>query len=638
MSLQKGGYRLRRDIRRDFRGDLFTDFILPMVFHKGTVFQILNTGSMYGFVVIMIVDKSISKFVDDDDEPVNEFVIKICELHSPNSICGRALKKPGELFKRSISYDTFLREGETQQKIWGERLELGLKQICPAFTYSKIIDIGSSRILIKDLLETLFQSDGNIISYLLREISIHSYDLGFMMMEKIEGVTLKDARKTDSGLYDSTARFMCAAAITLFLRHDVVNTDMNQGNCILNQSTGDITMIDFGLVMTPKYLIECINSRGDTLSTTRSSSPENTFLIRQLKENLLEFQKLQLFFQEGHRKYRSIDTEQQIASMLTFLAHLESRFILMIHGAQAHSHMKPLVEHALRGERPYEHILDIYRSLNQSVNVPATPLKSFMKVGYEHGVASVERPQAYFLTDNPPLLVLKVKAEYESMWIPSKTGKALPSAEELVDAVTKIEDKLRVEKDFQEAIHLGTPDSDNSCYSDLSSGSQESFGSLKSSVNYEFPGSLQEESTESLRPVKQYIPPAPHEGSTPLDSPVDDSQHYGSIPIDSPIDDSQHYGSIPIDSPIPIEDMIKDYYAAIQPPDVRIIEDVPRVDKKRGNPGPLVNPAKGPTIMSGGRPRRGKIRITRRKRRTARRVLKKRKTRKQRKQKTRKIY
>jgi serine/threonine protein kinase len=297
MSLQKGGYRLSREIRRDFRGDLFTEYILPMIFHQGTVFQILNTGSMYGFVVIMTVDMSISKFVNDEDEPVNEFVIKICELHGPNTICGRALKKTGELFKRSISYETFLRECKTQQKIWDERLGLGLKQICPAFTYSKIIEYHnrSNQTLIKELVEKMFQSDGNIIEYLLREISIHLYDLGFMMMEKIEGVTLKDARQVDPGLYDSTARFICAASITLFLSHAVVNTDMNQGNCILNQSTGDITMIDFGLVMTPEYLIQCINSRGDTLRTTRSSSPENTFLIRQLKENLLEFQKLQFF-------------------------------------------------------------------------------------------------------------------------------------------------------------------------------------------------------------------------------------------------------------------------------------------------------------------------------------------------------
>jgi hypothetical protein len=449
---------------------------------------------------------------------------------------------------------------------------------------------------------------------------------------------------------------MCAAAITLFLRHDVVNTDMNQGNCILNQTTGDITMIDFGLVMTPKYLIQCINSRGDTLTTTRSQSPDNTFLIRQLKENLLEFQKLQFFFQEAHRKYRSIDTEQQIASMLTFLAHLESRFILMIHGAQAHSHMKQLVEYALKGEQPYEHILDIYRSLNQPVKGPATPLKEFMKVGYESGIASVERPQEYFLTDNPPLLMLQVKADYASMWIPSKTGKALPSAEELVDAVKKMEEKLSDEEAFQNAIALGTPDSDYSCYSGLSSESH------KSSEIYDLPSSVEEESNDSSRPFQpeQYLPHSPHKGSTPMDEPdefedfqaeqyIFPSPHKGSTPMDESDEfqaeqytlPSPHKGSTPIDSPIPIEAMFQDYYASIQPPDerTRIIEDVPRIDKKRGNLGPLVNSAKGPTTLLGGSPRRNKIRVTKRKRkRKTTNRFKKQKTRKQRKRKTRKLH
>lgn len=641
MGLQKGGYKLRRDIRRDFRGDLFTEFILPMIRHESTTFQILNTDSIYGFVLVMTVDVSISKFVDENEEPVDEFVIKISELFGPNSICGRALKKPGELFKRSVSYDTFLREGSTQQIVWDKRLELGLKQICPAFTYSKIIDYQNNAELIQELVKKLFQSNQNIVSYLKREILIHSYDLGFMMMEKIEGVTLKEARKIEPELYDSTARFMCAAAITLFLRHDVVNTDMNQGNCILNQTTGDITMIDFGLVMTPKYLIQCINSRGDTLTTTRSQSPDNTFLIRQLKENLLEFQKLQFFFQEAHRKYRSIDTEQQIASMLTFLAHLESRFILMIHGAQAHSHMKQLVEHALRGEQPYEHILDIYRSLNQPVKEPATPLKEFMKVGYEHGIASVERPQEYFLTDNPPLLMLQVKADYASMWIPSKTGKALPSAEEFDAAVTKMEAKLMVEKDFQDAIALGTPDSDYSCYSGLSSESQ------KSSEIYELPSSsVEEESNDSSRPFQpeQYFPPSSHKGSTPMDESDEfqaeqfkpPSPHKGSTPMDSPMDESYGFhleqfkppspnmGSTPMDESV-------DY--------LPVIEEATRPDKKRGNHEYLENTATGPTRLSGGRPRRNKIRITKRKRKTkTTNRFKKQKTRKQRKRKTRKLH
>ena len=594
MGLQKGGYKLKKSIRDTLRDDVdvFTEYILPMIRDTSTIFEILNTDSAYGFVVVMkVVDISISKFVDDEDEPVNEFVIKICELHSPNTKCSRTLRKPGELFKQSLSYDMFLREGETQQKIWSERLELGLKQICPAFTSSKIIDHRSGDGLIQELVERLFQSDGNIVSYLKSEIRRNSYDLGFMMMEKIEGVMLKSV----SGLYDSTARFICAAAITLFLKHDVINTDMNQGNCILNPITGEITMIDFGLVMTPKYLIECVNSRGDTLRTT---SPDNTFLIRQLKDNLVEIQKLQLFFHTAHDKYGNIDSEETVASILTFLAHMESRFLLLQYGALANSNMKQLVEHALRGDRAYENILDIYRSLNQPVKTPGTPLKESMKVGYEPRVVSVERPQEYFLTDTP-LLMRKVNADYESMWIPSKTGKALPSALELVHAVELMEAKLSDDAAFQNAMKMGTPDSAYSCFP-----VSESAASSGHSLSYELPGSEEEEdSFISESEPQQYNSHSPHLGSTLMD---DSAEFVVDVPIQA----------------VP----------------QRVIEQATRADKKRANTSDLINEAKGPTTLSGGRPRRYKIRVTKRKRRTSQRVFMKRKTRKQRKQKTRKIY
>jgi len=629
MGLQKGGYKLKKSIRDTLRDDVdvFTLYILPMIRHEGTIFEILNTDSLYGFVVVMkVVDISISKFVNDDDEPVNEFVIKICELHSPNTKCSRTLRKPGELFKKSLSYDMFLRESETQQKIWSERLEMGLQPICPAFTSSKIID---HRELIQELVERLFQSDGNIVSYLKSEIVSNSYDLGFMMMEKIEGVTLKSV----SGLYDSTARFICAASITLFLKHDVINTDMNQGNCILNQITGEITMIDFGLVMTPKYLIECINSRGDTLRTT---SPDNTFLIRQLKDNLVEIQKLQLFFHTAHDKYGNIDSEETVASILTFLAHMESRFLLLQYGALANSNMKQLVEHALRGDRAYENILDIYRSLNQPVKPPGTPLKESMKVGYEPRVVSVERPQEYFLTDTP-LLMRKVNADYESMWIPSKPGKALPSARELVHAVELMEAKLSDDDAFQNAMKMGTPDS---CFPVSERGA-----SSGHSLSYELPGSEEEEEEEDsfsesisandsdvLVPFQfepqQYNSPSPHLGSTPRDNSAE-FLDYAPIQHNPP---SPHFGSTPMDNP----DEFLDYapIQAVPQMDVRVIEQATRPDKKRGNDEYLVNPATGATRFSGGR----RHKITKRKRITAKQVLKKRKTRKQRKQKTRKIY
>ena len=566
MGLQKGGHRLKQELRREFRGDLFGEYILPMIRDKDTKFEILNTSSMYGFVVVMTVNISISNFVNDDEEPVNEFVIKICELNSPNSKCVNTLRKaavPGGLFKKSLSYNMFLLEGKTQQKIWSERLEHGLKPICPAFTSLKIINEPG---LILELVNTLFQSNGEIVNYLSSEITTYSYDLGFMMMEKIDGVVLKSVYK---GL-ESTARFICAIAITLYLEHNVINIDLNQGNLMLNVSTGNLTMIDYGQVMTPDFLTYCVNSRGDTMKTI---NPRETFMVKEQKYNLTEFQKLQLFFEKGRHQYDRINSEAKVASMLTFLVHMESRFLFMLYGPMANSNMTQIVEIALRENHAYKDILKIYLSLSKREATPKTPLKESMKVGYTEEVPSVERPLTYVLT-GPDLT--KAETEYESMWIPANTGKAVPSAEEFAQMVENMKGQLSDDIAFQRAIKLGTP------------GSECTLPDNSADFNPLF---------------------SPHSGSTQVDVLASSSSDFE--PRSSGNEDIQ------------VEDVLvkpRPYEAKRKPFFYPVREEEEEEEEEK----------------AGGKNRRHKKTI--RKRKTARHLLRKRKTRRQRKQKTRNKY
>ena len=615
MGLQKGGHRLKQELRRMFSGDLFGEYILPMILHENTKFEILNTSSMYGFVVVMTVDIGISNFVNDDEDTVNKFVIKICELNSPNSRCMNKLRKaalPGDLFKKSLSRNMFLLEGKTQQKIWGERLELGLKPICPAFTSLKIIE---SRELIEMLVKTMFQNDTKIIDYLMREITAHSYDLGLMMMEKIEGVVLKSVPQR----FDPVARFICAAAITLYLQHDVIDIDLNQGNVLWDKLTENITVIDFGQVMTPDFLTYCVNSRGDIIKTI--DPKENAYALKQQKDNLTEFQKIQFFFKKG-KDNKIIQTKNQIASMLTFLVHMELRILFMLHGPMANSNMTQIVEHALRGEDDaYQNILDIYQSLNTRVTDPKTPLKEFVKVGYTEEVPSVERPLEYFLKTSD---LTKAEAEYKSMWIPAKTGKAVPSTEEFGLMVEKMRGQLSDDIAFQNAIKLGTPGSDEEC-------------TIVDDVD---------DSSAGL-----YPPPPPHSGSTIVDNSEDFnpffSPHSGSTPPDNSNDlnpfFSPHSGSTIVDNSnsLSSESIKSNEYdadddnanslssgdnensAVFNPPR---IPEATRPDKKRRHDG----------FNKGGRPRIYKTTRRKKRRRTVRHILRKRKSQKQCKQKTRK--
>jgi hypothetical protein len=596
MGLQKGGHRLKRELRREFSGDLFGEYILPMIRDKDTKFEILNTSSMYGFVVVMTVNISISNFVNDDEEPVNEFVIKICELNSPNSKCVNTLRKaavPGGLFKKSLSYNMFLLEGKTQQKIWGERLEHGLKPICPAFTSLKIINEPG---LILELVNTLFQSNGEIVNYLSSEITTYSYDLGFMMMEKIDGVVLKSVYK---GL-ESTARFICAIAITLYLEHNVINIDLNQGNLMLNVSTENLTMIDYGQVMTPDFLTYCVNSRGDTMKTI---NPRETFMVKEQKYNLTEFQKLQLFFEKGRHQYDRVNSEARVASMLTFLVHMESRFLFMLYGPMANSNMTQIVEIALRGDHAYTDILKIYLSLSKREATPKTPLKESMKVGYTEEVPSVERPLMYVLT-GPDLT--KAEAEYKSMWIPANTGKAVPSAEEFAQMVENMRGQLSDDIAFQDAMKFGTPGS------------------------------------ECTLPDN----PPPHSGSTIVDNSADFnplfSPHSGSTIVDNSADFnplfSPHSGSTQVDV---LASSSSDFEPRSSGNEDIQVEDVlvkPRPYEAKRKPFfyPVREEEEKEEEKVGGKNRRHKKTI--RKRKTARHLLRKRKTRRQRKQKTRKKY
>ena len=583
MGLQKGGHRLKSELRRVFRGDLFGEYILPMIRDKDTTFEILNTSSMYGFVVIMTVNISISNFVNDDEEPVNEFVIKICELNSPNSKCVNTLRKaavPGGLFKKSLSRNMFLLEGKTQQKIWGERLEHGLKPICPAFTSLKIINEPG---LILELVNTLFQSNGEIVNYLRSEITTYSYDLGFMMMEKIDGVVLKSVSK---GL-ESTARFICAIAITLYLEHNVINIDLNQGNLMLNVSTKNITMIDYGQVMTPDFLTYCVNSRGDTMKTIK---PSETYALKQQKDNLTEFQKLQLFFEKGRHQYDRINSEARVASMLTFLVHMESRFLFMLYGPMANSNMTQIVEIALRGDHAYKDILEIYRSLNERVAPPKTPLKESMKVGYTEEVPSVERPLTYVLTE-PDLT--KAEAEYKSMWIPANTGKAVPSAEEFKQIVENMRGQLSDDIAFQGAINLGTP---NECTI------------VDNSADF------------------NHFPLSPHSGSTIVDNSADFNPLFSPHSGSTQVDDNGSANVKPrlsSSEDIPVENDV-------------LVKPRPYEAKRKPFFYPVREEEEEEEEEAGGKNRRHKKTI--RKRKTARHLLRKRKTRKQHKQKTRKKY
>ena len=201
----------------------------------------------------------------------------------------------------------------------------------------------------------------------------------------------------------------------------------------------------------------------------------------------------------------------------------------------------------------------------------------------------------------------KVNADYASMWIPSKTGKAQPSAQELVHAVEKMEAQLSDDAFFQNARQMGTPDDDYSCFPVSESGA-----SSGHSLSYELPSNEEEkEEANDLEVIAQPLQfepqqynnlPSPHLGSTQMDDPADF------------VDEPPMEEVVPFVAAIPVEE------ATIRP------------DKKRGNDEYIGNNPKGTRGPSGGKHQ------TMRKRRTSLQVFIKRKTRKQRKRKTRKIY
>ena len=129
MDNQSGGVKRKAD---DMDSPGFTR-IYNMVNAANSKLDVLNTGSLKGFMSNLTVDKEDSEYLNlrgkRFTEPVTNFILKFVIL---TDIPGRDLGYYNGKHKSSESRESFFNEAKLQQHIWKTSIAAGRPAICPS--------------------------------------------------------------------------------------------------------------------------------------------------------------------------------------------------------------------------------------------------------------------------------------------------------------------------------------------------------------------------------------------------------------------------------------------------------------------------------------------------------------------------
>jgi serine/threonine protein kinase len=241
---QKGGYKLKREIRRAIQNpedyNLFPH-ILKLI-DGATNVEVLSVGSKFSIVFKIIVSESASDFVDENEDTVTVFALKLCFVRPSNVALEEPVLPENILIKHSISLSSFEAEKTIQRGIWVNSVENGYAMICPILTDGTILTDADAR----HVIDTLFAQEDPYKNYALSWLT-NGYQLGVYTMELIHpGLTTLVKSKRRLPCMPS----ICASILVLAMKHGTVHLDLHANNVLVNDETRESKLIDFGQVIT----------------------------------------------------------------------------------------------------------------------------------------------------------------------------------------------------------------------------------------------------------------------------------------------------------------------------------------------------------------------------------------------------
>lgn len=240
---QKGGHKLELIIRRGIKNPE-TYELLPHIekLIEGVVsVEILSVSSKFSIVFKINVSEGASDFVDENEDPVTCFAIKLCFVNQ----YGHELVKPATpenvIDKHSISSAAFEIEKITQRGVWESSVAKGYAMVCPILTDGRILEEKKSRRII----DKLFSQDDPYKNYALSWLE-NGFAIGMYTMELIDPTLITFDQAGRNLVYLPS---ICASILVL-MKCGVVHRDLHINNALINPDTHKSKIIDFGQVIT----------------------------------------------------------------------------------------------------------------------------------------------------------------------------------------------------------------------------------------------------------------------------------------------------------------------------------------------------------------------------------------------------
>ncbi len=299
---QKGGYKLKRDIRHSVENPESYELLPHILKLINGVEQvdILSVSSKFSIVFKIVVSEDASDFVDKNEVPVKFFAAKLCFVNQYGNMLTTPETPENVFVKHPISMTAFETEKKTQRDIWVNSVENRYAMVCPILTDGRILDDDTSRRII----DKLFSQDDPYKNYVLSWLK-NGFAIGMYTMELIDPTLITFEQ---SGRNLDCLPSICASILVL-MKCGVVHRDLHTNNVLINPDTHKSKIIDFGQVIT----MDALNAE-----LTQYVSDKLKFdKIKQFKDKLMTLTS------------SSLDTSEQIMEALRAIVEMEREYNLL---------------------------------------------------------------------------------------------------------------------------------------------------------------------------------------------------------------------------------------------------------------------------------------------------------------------
>jgi len=260
--------------------------VMDMLSSPGSKLSLLTYSSLYGFMFVLDVPKEDSNYIGLNstytifNKTITSFILKFTVI-TDKSVKLTPFHRNQKMSETKPSFES---EASIQQTAWERSVVGGREEICPSVANLGFFDNNESKLLLRGLHHKTSSDDKqsitwveymmryvnrrvtatNILTYLLDEVTNHTYGIGIIVMPNIQNsVTLHaflSAKKEDNLAFygvpvfeddkEYVKKVTVSKILRLFVDIGVVHLDLHKNNILVYYSTEThqfkVLLIDFG--------------------------------------------------------------------------------------------------------------------------------------------------------------------------------------------------------------------------------------------------------------------------------------------------------------------------------------------------------------------------------------------------------